>query len=80
MLKTLKECKDLDEARESAIKWIRQFQEYSVNPDEISIKLRKVTSEKEAFIELAEINSKVECTLLTSWIKHFFNITEDDLK
>lgn len=79
-LKTLKElsycsyCTDF-EVRQEAIKWIKSIKQ-------TTIWINSVTAEKPigAEIILTILDETGRDIYGTEWIKHFFNITDEDLK
>jgi len=95
-LKTLKDCKDKEEARAEAIKWIKNQKcgkrfymrrivkikthpKYLIEGSETELSMAEI--EENSMLVCCSKNVKCEkCWGIINWIKHFFNITEDDLK
>jgi len=76
-LKTLKEiyfpsdgCCCEDNIRQEAIKWIKKIDDFSMQ-----VKDHKIEIDEGVETIYFDLNG-----LKKEWIKHFFNITEDDLK
>jgi hypothetical protein len=73
-----------DELKEEAIKWIKECAKDNL----IDLSLLEQTTNKQEyysiqskqFIEKIPLEGQKTAIALIGWIKHFFNITEEDLK